>query len=398
MHQPVENMKIAAWAAKALVTQPAALGFPICFHEKTGSEEPRILIGIFHGIQAQHPDCRVKYLRASDLFEGMATAIKAKDAASWRQELSELNVLLLDDIHDLKTFERTQEELIEILDALTKKGTFAASGHLDPHTMPELNPRLADRLASGLVLELTGPIQGSQALQSAGHSDPKGWTLAPSFMCEDMTFENYVGNELGVRHLQACAESLHRDSKPTLTFIKGGPGLGKTHLLAAFQHHALAYAAQAQAPLPRIEYQKTACFHKACLHAFKNKRMDEFLEGINGLDVLLLDDIQHLKVMKRSQEALVDVSKARPCIVLCGSEEPTPESGYSQAFCQWIQGANRIDLEMPDREAQAGYIRRQALEWKIEEEVVERLTQRAYSSFREMLGALRRCAIEGGIL
>ncbi|PLY01941.1 MAG: hypothetical protein C0623_04710 [Desulfuromonas sp.] len=93
--------------------------------------------------------------------------------------------------------------------------------------------------------------------------------------------------------------SLHKDSN--LLSFYSGPGLGKTHLLAAIGNDLLSST------------DKTFCYYTATMFIAELKsfkcidRVDDFIESFSHLDVLLFDDIDQLESDECAQEVALMV-------------------------------------------------------------------------------------------
>ena len=103
------------------------------------------------------------------------------------------------------------------------------------------------------------------------------------------TFENYcssMSNKLAVSIGQAIAE--HPEVKTyNPLFVFGSTGVGKTHLL-----QAIGIKLKEQNPRMRVLYVSSRVFESQYTTAVQQKKVNDFINFYQSIDVLLLDDIQ----------------------------------------------------------------------------------------------------------
>jgi len=105
-----------------------------------------------------NPRCRLRYL-SSDVFSSDFTySIKSDRLDGFRSELSELDLLLFDDIHHLGSREKTQEEFLSIFNTLyTQKKQLVITGDTAPNKLKNINQELKSRLGWGLLADIKDP-------------------------------------------------------------------------------------------------------------------------------------------------------------------------------------------------------------------------------------------------
>ena len=112
------------------------------------------------------------------------------------------------------------------------------------------------------------------------------------------TFDSFI---IGNNNRMACAAALAISDSPGTAynpfFIYGQSGLGKTHLM-----HAIGNQILASDPTKKILYVSSETFTTEFVDAITHKKNDEFRNKYRNIDVLLIDDIQFLSKMERTQE------------------------------------------------------------------------------------------------
>lgn len=101
---------------------------------------------------------RVAVFDTTEFISGLVSALGDGSIAVWRHRLRRVDALLLDDVGVLAGKERSQEELYLLYNLLLDSGRqMAFTSHLPPSQLEGFEPRLATRLAGGVVLELGPP-------------------------------------------------------------------------------------------------------------------------------------------------------------------------------------------------------------------------------------------------
>src|SRR5690606_4585832 len=142
------------------------------------------------------------------------------------------------------------------------------------------------------------------AAATAGRPTPAGASAEPfqGHLDSHYTFENFVegrSNQLGrAAAWQAAQKPGDRAHNPLLLY--GGTGLGKTHLMFAAGN-----AMRANNPGMRVMYMRSEQFMSAFTKALYDKTsggMEAFKRQFQGIDALLIDDIQFFAGKDRTQE------------------------------------------------------------------------------------------------
>jgi chromosomal replication initiator protein len=106
------------------------------------------------------PRCRLRYLSSDAFSSDFTYSIKSDRLDDFRADLSNLDLLLFDDIHHLANREKTQEEFLSIFNTLyTQKKQLVIAGDSAPNKLRAINPELKSRLGWGLLAEIHEPDQ-----------------------------------------------------------------------------------------------------------------------------------------------------------------------------------------------------------------------------------------------
>jgi chromosomal replication initiator protein len=209
------------------------------------------------------------------------------------------------------------------------------------------------------------------------------------------TFDSFVSgpsNQLAFAASQAAGSAYPPRYNPV--FICGGVGLGKTHLL-----HAIGHTQHALRPDARIVYISSERFMNEYVNAIRSGKMLEFRRRYReGIDVLLVDDVQFLAGKDGTQEeffhtfnALHDTQKQ---IVLTADRKPHEISDIADRLRTRFAWGLLADIEPPELEVRIAILRKKAAGEHIHlpDDVAMFIASSVKSNVRELEGALIRLA------
>ena len=209
------------------------------------------------------------------------------------------------------------------------------------------------------------------------------------------TFDAFVSgpsNQLAFAASQAAGSAYPPRYNPV--FICGGVGLGKTHLL-----HAIGHTQHALRPDARIVYISSERFMNEYVNAIRSGKMLEFRRRYReGIDVLLVDDVQFLAGKDGTQEeffhtfnALYDTQKQ---IVLTADRKPHEISDIADRLRTRFAWGLLADIEPPELEVRIAILRKKAGGEFIHlpDDVAMFIASSVKSNVRELEGALIRLA------
>jgi len=108
----------------------------------------------------KNPRCRLRYLSSDAFSSDFTYSIKNDRLDDFRSDLSNLDLLLFDDIHHLANREKTQEEFLSVFNALySQKQQLVVTGDSAPNKLRNINPELKSRLGWGLLADIDDPDQ-----------------------------------------------------------------------------------------------------------------------------------------------------------------------------------------------------------------------------------------------
>jgi len=206
------------------------------------------------------------------------------------------------------------------------------------------------------------------------------------------SFDTFVvgsANRLAVTAGRTVAENPGAAYNPL--FVYSGSGLGKTHLLMA-----IGQAVKKLAPGLNIEYLTLDEYVEAFHAAIAAGQGDAFRRRFQGVDVLLVDDVQFLAKRKEMQSELLRLTEALQVaghqIVLTSDRPPGEIADLDERLISRFSGGLVVDIGPPDYETRVAILRRKAEERaaRFAPGVLETVAAAAFDNVRELMGALNR--------
>ena len=205
-------------------------------------------------------------------------------------------------------------------------------------------------------------------------------------------FDTYiVGSSNRFAHAAALSVADHPGQQYNPLYIWGGVGLGKTHLLHAIGHRALA-----REPHLIILYVSSETFTNDMINSLRTQRMEDFRDRYRSIDILMIDDIQFIGGKDSTQEEFFHTFNAlhqsAKQVVISSDKPPKQIAGLVDRLRSRFEGGLIADVQLPDYEMRTAILRAKAEELgrSLPNDVVEYVAQRDQSNIRELEGGLNR--------
>src|SRR5215213_7512606 len=231
--------------------------------------------------------------------------------------------------------------------------------------------------------------QAAQRIAEVGHAVPNMQSPAPR-LNPAYTFETFVvgtSNQLAHGAAQAVAATPGQAYNPL--FLYGGVGLGKTHLLHAIGHEAVAKGL-------RVVYVSSEQFTNDFVNAIRDRRNEAFRGHYRTADVLLIDDIQFIAGKEQTQEEFFhtfnDLHSARHQVVITSDRPPKSISLLEDRLVSRFEWGLIADVQPPDFETRLAILRTKADEQRVAVpgSVLDFIAQRVSENIRELEGCFNR--------
>jgi chromosomal replication initiator protein len=156
---PSNNLAFAT--AIAVANDPGKRGkYPSLYlYSDSGLGKTHLLHAVANGINDKYPELVVCLITARDFMKEMINHIKNKSLDKFQKKYSEkIDVLMIDDIHELSNRQGTQNEFFHIFNELYNKGKqLIFTSDKKPQEIEGIEERIRTRLQWGLVVDIQKP-------------------------------------------------------------------------------------------------------------------------------------------------------------------------------------------------------------------------------------------------
>lgn len=152
------NNSFAASAAQAIAANPGEAYNPFLIYGGVGLGKTHLMQAIGNMIHYTIPEKKVVYITAETFVNEFIQSIRGETQSQFKNKYRKVDVLLIDDIHDLQNKKETQEELFHTFNALydTKKQLVFTCDR-PPSELKNFADRLKSRFERGLNVDLQPP-------------------------------------------------------------------------------------------------------------------------------------------------------------------------------------------------------------------------------------------------
>ena len=152
------NNSFAASAAQAIASNPGEAYNPFLIYGGVGLGKTHLMQAIGNMIHYTIPEKKVVYITAETFINEFIHSIRSETQSQFKNKYRKVDVLLIDDIHDLQNKKETQEELFHTFNALydTKKQLVFTCDR-PPSELRNFADRLKSRFERGLNVDLQPP-------------------------------------------------------------------------------------------------------------------------------------------------------------------------------------------------------------------------------------------------
>ncbi len=213
------------------------------------------------------------------------------------------------------------------------------------------------------------------------------------------TFDAFVvGRANEMAHAAAVGVARDPGGLYNPLFLYGGSGLGKTHLLQAIGHEAMA-----SRPGTRVLYRSAEDFMNDFTSSLRGRRMDSFRKYYRErCDLLLIDDVQFMAGKEQTQQEFFHTFEALrqrgAQIVMTSDRLPREIDDLDSRLKSRFTWGLLADIQVPGLETRIAILQKKAEEEGLDlgEDVALFLARHFRHNVRELEGALNRVAAYAG--
>lgn len=205
------------------------------------------------------------------------------------------------------------------------------------------------------------------------------------------TFSNFIegtSNKLPRSIGQAIAEKPNQQTFNPL-FIYGPSGVGKTHLV-----NAIGTRLKELHPEKRVLYLSAHLFQVQFTDSIRHNTFNDFMHFYQSIDVLIIDDIQEMIGMEKTQYAFFHIfnhlrQNGRQ-IILTSDRPPVSMQGMEDRLLTRFKSGLLAELEKPEKQLRKDILRSRIKHdgLQIPEDVIDYISQNVSNSVRELEGVI----------
>jgi len=213
----------------------------------------------------------------------------------------------------------------------------------------------------------------------------KSLTLNPKYTCD--AFVVGSNNRLAYTAVLNVAQKPGNSYNPL--FIYGGAGLGKTHLLHALGHAALASNMH-------VLYVTAERFTNEFVNSIREKKSGDFHSKYRSVDMLLIDDIHFIIGKEQTEESFLhtfnELHNANHQIAITSDRSPKSLPLLEDRMLSRFEWGLIVDIQPPDFETRLAILQAKAEQQgaDVAVDVLELIASLPHQNIRQLEGALNR--------
>lgn len=194
-------------------------------------------------------------------------------------------------------------------------------------------------------------------------------------------------NELAYAAGKAIVEKPGTSYNPF--FVYGSTGLGKTHLI-----QSIGNAIKTKYPEKKVFYITLERFATDLVQSFQANKANQFKDKYRKYDVLIIDDVQFVGKMEKTQEELFhtfnSLYETNRQIIFSSDKHPNFIPGLEDRLRSRFSQGMIVDIIEPDLESRIAILRAKAKEggYIIPDEVISYIAEMISGNIRELEGSL----------
>ena len=256
---------------------------------------------------------------------------------------------------------------------------------------------LIEKVLTGIIhqeVQVQFQVDASQqnpltSIKSQGKTTPVQQASLPLFNPK-YTFDTFIVgscNQLAYTAALRVAQNPGNSYNPL--YMYGGAGLGKTHLLQAIGHMALANNI-------KVLYVRAEEYTNQLVNALREKRTEEFRNKYRSVDMLLVDDVQFFSGKTQTEENFFhtfdELHNANHQIAITSDRPPKAIPFLQGRLRSRFEWGLVTDIQAPDFETRLAILQAKAKQKGVDvsADVLEFIALQIQQSIRSLEGSLNR--------
>ena len=177
-----EENRYAYSAVHAVSEQPGMLQMynPLFIYGRSGTGKTHLVLAAANALRENHPELTVRYASCEEILNHYVDSLRNNTHSEFRSYMREVDVLIIDDVHQLANKNQLQEQFFNTFNALyAQNKQIILTCDRQPSEIQGLEQRLVSRFESGLITEIIVPgfetrlaiLKAMQAVQVPKISD-----------------------------------------------------------------------------------------------------------------------------------------------------------------------------------------------------------------------------------
>jgi chromosomal replication initiator protein len=209
-----KNNEFAYSCAVSISKDPGNAYNPFFLYGGVGLGKTHLIQALGNAIHRNDDKAMVTYVPAESFVNEFLTAIRDRTQNAFKNKYRNVDVLLIDDIHDLQNKKETQEELFNTFNALYEaKKQIVFTSDRPPQELKAFAERLLSRLTRGIIADLQLPTWETRLVILRTKMESKGIRLPDAVV--ELVAKNVSTNirdlEAALNKIWAWGELLNRE-------------------------------------------------------------------------------------------------------------------------------------------------------------------------------------------
>jgi len=209
-----KNNEFAYSCAVSISKEPGLAYNPFFLYGGVGLGKTHLIQALGNAIHKNSEKSVVTYIPAESFVNEFLTSIQSKTQNAFKNKYRNVDVLLIDDIHDFQNKKETQEELFNTFNALYEaKKQIVFTSDRPPQELKAFAERLLSRLTRGIIADLQLPTWETRLVILRTKAESKGMKLSDAVL--ELIAKNVSTNirdlEAALNKIWAYGELLNRE-------------------------------------------------------------------------------------------------------------------------------------------------------------------------------------------